>query len=199
MNVEASESGPTHKRQQVLSSSVRPTDIPSLTGLRGLAAWLVVLAHTSSYFTADLPAVLEYGIRVGANLGMTIFFVLSGFVIHYNYGGSIRSEGAPAVRAFLNARFARLYPLYALALLVLIALFPFVLNEEAFAIWVWRYLTMTQDWTPTLVDGKLLATIYLGSAWSFVVKKNWVCRGRARLRFNCRRRDRCRLRWRPLV
>jgi peptidoglycan/LPS O-acetylase OafA/YrhL len=25
---------------------------------------------------------------------------------------------------------------------------------------------MTQDWTPTLLDGKLLATLYVGSAWS---------------------------------
>ena len=102
----------------------RRNDIPSLTGLRGIAAWLVVIAHTDGFFVALQPAWLEYAWRVCANLGMTTFFVLSGFVIHYNYGASIAAKGAPAIRSFLIARFARLYPLYLLALLISIALSP---------------------------------------------------------------------------
>jgi len=43
-------------------------------------------------------------------LGMTLFFVLSGFVIHYNYSNTIPRPGG--VRQFFVARFARLYPLY---------------------------------------------------------------------------------------
>jgi peptidoglycan/LPS O-acetylase OafA/YrhL len=97
---------------------------------------------------------------------MTTFFVLSGFVIHYNYGANIAAKGAPAIRSFLIARFARLYPLYLLVLLLSIAVSPSIIGESAFRTWTWRYLTMTQDWTPTLLDGKLLATLYFGSAWS---------------------------------
>jgi peptidoglycan/LPS O-acetylase OafA/YrhL len=141
-------------------------DIPSLTGLRGVAAWLVVIAHTDSYFVAAQPPALEYAWRVGANLGMTTFFVLSGFVIHYNYGAAIVARGAPAIRSFLLARFARLYPLYLLALVIGMAVWPWILHEDAFYRWVPRYLTMTQDWTPALIDGKLAATLYLGNAWS---------------------------------
>jgi peptidoglycan/LPS O-acetylase OafA/YrhL len=144
----------------------RRDDLPSLTGLRGVAAWLVVIAHTDSYFAAAQPAWLEYGWRVCANLGMTTFFVLSGFVIHYNYGVNIAARGAPAIRSFLIARFARLYPLYVLVLLMSIALVPSFIGETAFRTWSWRYLTMTQDWTPTLLDGRLLATLYVGGAWS---------------------------------
>jgi peptidoglycan/LPS O-acetylase OafA/YrhL len=144
----------------------RRDDLPSLTGLRGIAAWLVVIAHTDSFFVAAQPAWLEYAWRVCANLGMTTFFVLSGFVIHYNYGANIATKGAPAIRSFLIARFARLYPLYLLVLLLSIALSPSIIGESAFRTWSWRYLTMTQDWTPTLLDGKLLATLYFGSAWS---------------------------------
>jgi peptidoglycan/LPS O-acetylase OafA/YrhL len=144
----------------------RRNDIPSLTGLRGIAAWLVVIAHTDGYFVAPQPAWLEYAWRVCANLGMTTFFVLSGFVIHYNYGASIAGKGAPAIRSFLIARFARLYPLYLLALLISIAISPSIIHENAFPQWCWRYLTMTQDWTPTLIDGKLVAELYFGSAWS---------------------------------
>ena len=144
----------------------RRDDLPSLTGLRGIAAWLVVIAHTDFFFAAAQPAWLEYAWRVCANLGMTTFFVLSGFVIHYNYGANIAAKGAPAIRSFLIARFARLYPLYLLVLLISIALSPSFVGEFAFRTWSWRYLTMTQDWTPTLLDGRLLATLYVGGAWS---------------------------------
>jgi peptidoglycan/LPS O-acetylase OafA/YrhL len=130
------------------------------------AAWLFVIAHTDSFFVAPKLAWLEYACRVCANLGMMTFFVLSGFVIHYNYGASIVAKGAPAIRSFLIARFARLYPLYLLALLIGIALSPSILHEKAFSHWCWRYLTMSQDWTPTLIDNRLIATLYLGSAWS---------------------------------
>jgi peptidoglycan/LPS O-acetylase OafA/YrhL len=147
-------------------AAARP-EIPSLTGMRFVAAFLVVLAHTDHYFAAMQPAWLDYAWRVGANLGMSTFFVLSGFVIHYNYGSAIVAKGAPAISSFLVARFARLYPLYLLVLLITIALVPSIIHEDAFRQqWLWRYLTMTQDWTPTLVDGQLLATLYIGGAWS---------------------------------
>ena len=113
----------------------RRNDIPSLTGLRGIAAWLVVIAHTDGFFVALQPAWLEYAWRVCANLGMTTFFVLSGFVIHYNYGASIAAKGAPAIRSFLIARFARLYPLYMLVLLITIALVPSIVRENTFPQW----------------------------------------------------------------
>lgn len=149
-----------------IDAAARP-EIPALTGLRFVAAFLVVLAHTDHFFAALQPAWLDYAWRIGANLGMSTFFVLSGFVIHYNYGQAIVAKGAPAIRSFLVARFARLYPLYLLTLLIAVLLSPSILREEAFRqVWCWRYLTMTQDWTPTLIDGKLLATLYIGSAWS---------------------------------
>jgi hypothetical protein len=72
----------------------RREDLPSLTGLRGIAAWLVVIAHTDSFFVAGQSAWLEFAWRVCANLGMTTLFVLSGFVIHYNYGANIAAKGA---------------------------------------------------------------------------------------------------------
>src|ERR1700722_20700096 len=100
----------------------RRDDFPSLSGCRGIAAWLCVIAHTDGFFVALQPAWLEYAWRVCANLGMTSFFVLSGFVIHYNYGASIAAKGAPALRSFLIARFARLYTLYMLVSLLTIAL-----------------------------------------------------------------------------
>src|SRR5579864_2840658 len=147
-------------------AQTRRDEIPSLTGLRGVAAWLVVIAHTSSYFVAVQPGWLDYTWRVGANLGMTTFFVLSGFVIHYNFGAAIMAKGGPAIRSFLIARFARLYPLYVLTLLIVIAQSPSIVRQDAFWQWCWRYLTMSQAWTPTLLDGSPLESLYVGVAWS---------------------------------
>jgi peptidoglycan/LPS O-acetylase OafA/YrhL len=47
----------------------------------------------------------------GGYLSVDVFFVLSGFVLSLNYGGAI-SSGAIDARAFIVARFARLYPLF---------------------------------------------------------------------------------------
>jgi peptidoglycan/LPS O-acetylase OafA/YrhL len=56
--------------------------VPALDGLRGLAAILVAGAH---YMTMEGGAPLSEIVRTFTGLGMTLFFALSGFVIHYNY------------------------------------------------------------------------------------------------------------------
>jgi peptidoglycan/LPS O-acetylase OafA/YrhL len=53
---------------------------------------------------------------------MTLFFVLSGFVIHYNYGELVTKVAVAGKSRYLRARFARLYPLYLLMLPVYIML-----------------------------------------------------------------------------
>jgi peptidoglycan/LPS O-acetylase OafA/YrhL len=59
-------------------------EIPSLTGLRFCAVALVLWAHTVTGFF--MPAGLPFlgTAPTTGYLGMTLFFVLSGFVIHYN-------------------------------------------------------------------------------------------------------------------
>jgi hypothetical protein len=85
---------------------------PALDGLRGVAAFLVAGAH---YMTMDGGAPLSEIVQTLTGLGMTSFFVLSGFVIHYNYNATITRPGG--LRLFFVARFARLYPLYILLFL----------------------------------------------------------------------------------
>jgi len=146
-------------------------DIPSLTGLRGVAAWLVVIAHTDGYFAALQPAGLEYAWRVCANLGMMLFFVLSGFVIHYNYGVSVGTFRPAALKAFAIARFARLYPLYVFTFAIGVAMAgPAMFASDTFArVWPY-YATLTQNWTPQLVNGVVMTTVYIGGAWSISVE-----------------------------
>jgi peptidoglycan/LPS O-acetylase OafA/YrhL len=142
-------------------------DIPSLTGLRFLAAWLVVIGHTDSHIVTLLPSGFEYGWRVGVNVGMTLFFVLSGFVIHYNYGPSISGHQGGAIKAFFVARFARLYPLYLFALALEIAARGWSdFNAQIFWYLLPRYLTLTQNWTNETIGNSLIGIAHLGGAWS---------------------------------
>ena len=53
---------------------------------------------------------------------MTLSFVLSGFIIHYNYATLVTGGGFRGFAADLWARFARLYPLFLLMLLGYIAI-----------------------------------------------------------------------------
>jgi peptidoglycan/LPS O-acetylase OafA/YrhL len=79
-------------------------EIPSLTGLRFIAALLVCSAHVIPYIIPGLDPVFS---RLSAS-GMTLFFVLSGFVIYYNYSGSIKNDRSKGMYNFFISRFAEL-------------------------------------------------------------------------------------------
>src|SRR5580698_10503390 len=98
---------------------IHPDDVPGLTGLRFLAAFSVLIAHAFAVLMQghDARAGVVYWLTQASGFGMTLFFVLSGFVIHYNYAGAVTEGGLRGIAAYLWARFARLYPLFLLTLL----------------------------------------------------------------------------------
>ncbi len=92
-----------------MNSESRHPELLPLTGLRFLAALLICFAHT-------VPKVIpsrynEFFSSIGTE-GMTLFFVLSGFVIHYNYSALIKKNVLLGTYNFIISRFARLYPLF---------------------------------------------------------------------------------------
>lgn len=91
--------------------------LPALTSLRFVAALAVVVLHYRDLLGA-LPAWLLQMI-VGGQFGVTFFFVLSGFILTYRYrdwfAGGV-SQGS--YRRFQRFRFARIYPVYVLGLLL---------------------------------------------------------------------------------
>jgi peptidoglycan/LPS O-acetylase OafA/YrhL len=98
---------------------VRDGEIPALTGLRFLAAISVAISHGSSMILKFEPRDVVTGwLPMASAFGMTLFFVLSGFVIHYNYRRLVTARGWSGLGAFLWARFARLYPLFLLILVL---------------------------------------------------------------------------------
>jgi peptidoglycan/LPS O-acetylase OafA/YrhL len=93
------------------TSGDRPP-LPALTGLRFLAALHVVVYHALR--PALVPAHDPLSLVAAAGpTAVTLFFVLSGFVLTYVYAPSV-VDG----RSFARARFARIAPVYWLALLV---------------------------------------------------------------------------------
>jgi peptidoglycan/LPS O-acetylase OafA/YrhL len=93
-----------------------PAYLNALTGLRFLAAFHVVLFHFRELALADGPEAL-YWIADKGYVSVGLFFVLSGFILTYTYADSTHS--APLNRrAFWAARFARIYPVYLLSVVI---------------------------------------------------------------------------------
>ncbi|HVZ46874.1 MAG TPA: acyltransferase [Ramlibacter sp.] len=101
--------------------------LPALTSLRFIAASGVLLFHLAvGHDLAALPLPLRGWLQAGY-LGVTFFFVLSGFVLYYVYCPE-REDAAPQTRLrdFALARAARLAPAYYLALAIAL---PFVWTQ----------------------------------------------------------------------
>jgi peptidoglycan/LPS O-acetylase OafA/YrhL len=118
-----------------------------LTGLRGVAAYSVLIAHSisTSFLYSGVSPFAAFSSRL-AYFGMSLFFVLSGFVIHYNYAKLLTSEGyLSGGYKFIVARIARLYPLYALMLFFTLDCLPSTIfhNKEWAEL---SFITMTQSW-----------------------------------------------------
>lgn len=92
----------------IASTSSRGEILP-LTGLRFVAAFYVFLFHIHIRWPLTSEPFLKSVLDQGA-IGMSLFFVLSGFVLCYQYAGR-----RVTYTAFIVARFARIYPIYLIA------------------------------------------------------------------------------------
>jgi peptidoglycan/LPS O-acetylase OafA/YrhL len=85
-------------------------EIKPLTGIRGAAAFLVMLYHYSTY---PAFATLHWSVLHKGYLCVDLFFVLSGFVLALRYSKRFEENHSwNTYIAFLKARVARLYPAY---------------------------------------------------------------------------------------
>ena len=90
-----------------------------MDGMRAIAVLSVVLVHTHCSAAWDLPVVGR--LLAHTNIGVTIFFLISGFLLYRPFiahrGGG---AAAPAVVQYAKRRFLRIYPAYWLVLTVLV-------------------------------------------------------------------------------
>lgn len=103
---------------------MRPAHVPSLTGVRAFAALLVYLHHYNPFPKSSfLSRLAQEGY-----VGVTVFFVLSGFLITWNYADKLRTFGE--LKRFYLLRFARIIPLYWLSLMGLYLLQWFLKSKD---------------------------------------------------------------------
>ena len=95
-----------------------PPSLDGLTTLRFLAAFWVFVFHVDARLSLALPGPLKVLVGNGP-VAMPLFFALSGFVLTYRY-----QNGLPRIGTYALARFARLYPAYAVCALVSLPLLP---------------------------------------------------------------------------
>jgi peptidoglycan/LPS O-acetylase OafA/YrhL len=96
-------------------------ELPALTSLRGIAALVVVLFHTSflafHYAGGDPPWIFRRGY-----LAVDLFFLLSGFILTHVYGRRLAEKKSwRIIGKFFWTRFSRIYPasLFTTAIFVL--------------------------------------------------------------------------------
>jgi peptidoglycan/LPS O-acetylase OafA/YrhL len=140
----------------------RKPALPALTGLRSLLALTILLFHfTPSGLTwSRHPSITLYPIISIGYVFVSFFFLISGFILSYNYAGRPQPMNAAD---FWMARFSRLYPVYALTMVISIPM----LRAE----WVAR--SHTEFWTgaiatPLLMQGFFphLATFWMTVTWT---------------------------------
>jgi peptidoglycan/LPS O-acetylase OafA/YrhL len=140
---------------------------PALDGLRALAVFAVVTTHcafaTGRYERGGGSALLAR-----LDVGVAIFFVLSGFLLVRPWlRAALRDGPAPSIRTYSIRRVARIMPAYLLA----VAMALLLLEENAGAtVWDWlRHLTLVQIYGPGWLREGLTQTWSLSTEVSFYV------------------------------
>lgn len=89
---------------------------PGLNGIRAIAALLVVFSHISLK-SSELGFKYGHGIDM-AGYGVTMFFVLSGYLITFLLLKEYDKKGTISYKNFYIRRILRIWPLYYLALII---------------------------------------------------------------------------------
>ncbi|WP_432671472.1 acyltransferase family protein [Flavobacterium sp. SM2513] len=86
---------------------MKTAHFPALTGIRILAAYMVYIHHFNPFQENDFGANVHYFFD-SFHVGVTLFFVLSGFLIANRYYDTVDFS----FKSYLQKRFARIYPMY---------------------------------------------------------------------------------------
>jgi peptidoglycan/LPS O-acetylase OafA/YrhL len=137
-----------------------PAYLPSLTGIRALAAMLVLGYHSVYTIVGSIPAPVTFISR--GYLGVDFFFLLSGFIITHVYLAHLAGPSRSNVKVFFWHRLIRLYPVHLMVLVWLVA-----------SVWVvttmLRPVHTEEIWRFRDVIWHLL----LLHAWGFVKAPSW--------------------------
>ena len=139
-----------------MTPHVQPSrvEIISLSSLRGIAAWWVVLYHGSDLPSYSFLQGSLHGWLPRGYLAVDLFFVLSGFIIARSYGHQFQRFSFRSYVGFLWLRLARIYPLHLFMMVAYLSIPVAILT-----------LSSQGD-----ISGRFDATYYL---FSLLLIQNW--------------------------
>jgi peptidoglycan/LPS O-acetylase OafA/YrhL len=143
---------------------MRNTELKALTGIRFYAALFVFLSHVVLIPGMDALSGNRLFFNAGV-VGVSFFFVLSGFILTYNYADVFRGGVSFATyKRFVWDRWTKIYPVHLAAFLIILPIQIFSPNLPL----DWRavpiHLLLLQCWWP-LTQPKLLHYLNVPS-WS---------------------------------
>ncbi len=154
-----------------LESVTTTPRVASLTGIRAVAALLVVLTH-AAYTTGKYPQGYVGLVFSRMEIGVPIFFVLSGFLLFSPWVKATAAQRpAPSVRRYAWHRVRRIMPAYVVTVVAAYLVYHFrTAGPNPGHTWegLFRNLTLTQIYT----DNYLYSFLHQGltQMWSLAVE-----------------------------
>ncbi len=153
-----------------MSLTPRPP-VRAIDGLRGVAALGIVVYHMRTALAHAPELAFAAGAFEKYFLLLDLFFIVSGYAVASGYGGRFEARLSGAdYRSFLWSRFARIYPLYLVILLVLAA------QETIYLVLGQAGVTMPpwQPWgRPEAEPVGFVASLFMVQSWGFTPKLVW--------------------------
>jgi peptidoglycan/LPS O-acetylase OafA/YrhL len=145
--------------------------LPCLDGLRAISILFVLFNHVLSTIDHTAPRWMLFLFARG-DLGVFVFFILSGFLITYLLLGEYETTGAINLRNFYLRRVLRIFPafytyLFVLAVLSIFGFLPIALShflDAGFFLWNYKHI-----WDPTSGPGNFL----MGHFWSLSLEEQF--------------------------
>lgn len=146
-----------------MKSKTSYTFISQLNFLRFFAAIAIVIFHFGQWSLPFTNALVKPFVLI-SNLGVTLFFVLSGFIMVHVYGDKLGKKiDKKLVTYYYRARIARIAPIYIISLLAIV-LFNFYKKGLVDISSLFLQLSFLQAWVP----GQALKLNFTG--WSLSVE-----------------------------
>ncbi len=154
---------------------------PVLTGIRAIAAIMVFLYHYNLFFPLQGSSILQEFVNQ-FQTGVSVFFVLSGFLICCRYYDDLQWRQGNWFRKYIKNRIARIYPMYFLLTVCIFVFFtltgiktynnPYVFLANIFFVRGFfndiKFTGIAQGWTLTVEE-----TFYFLAPVIFIMHKKY--------------------------
>ncbi|GLW09419.1 acyltransferase [Microtetraspora sp. NBRC 13810] len=119
------------QKEEPGSTAKMPAQLNSLTGLRWVAAFMVFVSHAlylpNAVPQGEVGTAINTGVALAGYVGVSVFFVLSGFVLTWS---SRANDTAPK---FWRRRFFKIYPNHFVAFLIAVVFVLWMGEQVGFA------------------------------------------------------------------